>query len=67
MRFTRPSGDTGETDPAVAEALDAYARGAGSERDALTAIAASRLLVPVVAVLTDKKQDEAGKWRAEVE
>ncbi len=53
MRFSRPSGDTGEADPAVAAALDAYARGAGSEHEALTAIAASRLLVPVVAVLTE--------------
>jgi hypothetical protein len=50
MPFSRPSGDTGEADPAVAEALDAYARGTGSEHDALTAIAGSRLLVPVVAV-----------------
>lgn len=61
MRFSRPSGDTGETDPAVARALEAYARGAGSERDALTAIAASRLLVPVVAVLTDQTEDGTEK------
>lgn len=52
MPISKPSGDTGEADPAVVEALDAYARGAGSEHDALTAIAASRLLVPVVSVLT---------------
>jgi hypothetical protein len=51
--ISRPSGDTGEADPAVAEALSAYARGTGSEHDALIAIAGSRLLVPVVAVLTE--------------
>jgi hypothetical protein len=53
VRFSRPRGDTGEADPGVAAALDAYARGTGSERDALTAIAGSRLLVPVVAVLAE--------------
>lgn len=56
VRFSRPQGDTGEADPGVAAALDAYARGAGSEHDALTAIAGSRLLVPVVAVLTEETQ-----------
>ncbi len=61
MRFTRPQGDTGEADPDVAAALDAYARGAGSERGALTAIAGSRLLVPVVAVLTGATQAGAEK------
>lgn len=50
MPISRPAGDTGEADPAVAHALDAYARRTGSEHDALTALAASRLLVPVVAV-----------------
>jgi hypothetical protein len=64
--LSRPSGDTGEADPAVTEALDAYARGTGSEHDALTAIAGTRLLVPVVAVLaetteagTEKESDMA--------
>jgi SseB protein N-terminal domain len=51
--ISRPSGDTGEADPAVEEALGAYARGTGSEHDALIAIAGSRLLVPVVAVLSE--------------
>lgn len=50
MRFTKHSADTGEADPAVVRALDAYARGTGSEHNALTAVAAARLLVPVVAV-----------------
>jgi SseB protein N-terminal domain len=36
----------------VRAALDAYAAGRGSEHAALTALAASRLLVPVVALLT---------------
>jgi hypothetical protein len=50
VRFSKRPADTGEADPAVVRALDAYARGAGSEHDALTAVAASRLLVPVVAI-----------------
>ena len=57
MRFSRPHGDTGEADPAVTAALDAYARGTASERDTLTTIAGSRLLVPVVAVLTEATQE----------
>ena len=43
--------DDGSADAAVSAALTAYAAGEGSERAALTALAASRLLVPVVAVL----------------
>jgi hypothetical protein len=43
-------GDDGTADPAVRTALDAYAAGQGSEHAALTALARSRLLVPVVAV-----------------
>jgi hypothetical protein len=50
MWLSKRSADTGEADPGVARALDAYARGDGSEHNALTAVAASRLLVPVVAV-----------------
>jgi hypothetical protein len=46
-------GDQGGADPMVAAALLAYAAGEGSEHAALTALAASRLLVPVVAVLAD--------------
>jgi hypothetical protein len=45
--------DTGAADPAVAAALAAFAAGDGSEHAALTALAASRLLVPVVATLTE--------------
>lgn len=43
-------GDDGTADPAVRAALAAYAAGQGSEHAALTALARSRLLVPVVAV-----------------
>jgi hypothetical protein len=51
-------GDDGSADPAVAAALAAYAERGGTERELLAALAASRLLVPVVAVLTEA--DEAG-------
>ena len=46
-------GDDGAADPVVAAALTAYAAGQCSEYSALTALARSRLLVPVVAVLTE--------------
>jgi hypothetical protein len=55
----RFSGDDGSADPAAAAALDAYAAGTGSEHAALTALAGTRLLVPVVAVLTDDAQGAA--------
>jgi hypothetical protein len=58
----RPS-DEGAADPVVAAALAAYAAGAGSEHAVLTALAGSRLLVPVVAVLADAA-DEAGEANA---
>ena len=50
MRLRRPSGDTGEAASGVTAALAAYADGTGSEHAALLALAAARLLVPVVAV-----------------
>lgn len=50
MRISRPAGDTGAADPAVRAALAAYADGTGTEHAALTAVAAARLLVPVVAI-----------------
>ena len=49
----RYAGDRGAADPAVAAALTAYAAGTGGERAVLQALAASRLLVPVVAVLAE--------------
>jgi hypothetical protein len=53
-------GDKGGADPVVAAALAAYAAGAGSEHAALTALAASRLLVPVLAVLADAAAEAGG-------
>ena len=47
-------GDDGAADPAVLAALAAYAAGRGSEHAALNALASSRLLVPVVAVMTEE-------------
>ena len=45
--------DRGDHDPQVAAALSAFAAGQGSEHAALTALASSRLLVPIVAVLAE--------------
>jgi hypothetical protein len=44
-------GDRGGADPLLAAALAAYQAGQGSEQAALGALAAARLLVPVIAVL----------------
>ena len=57
----RPAGDTGEADPAVTAILAAYAAGEATEHAALTAVAASRLLVPVVAVLAAANEDGTEK------
>jgi SseB protein N-terminal domain len=54
-------GDDGAADPAVLTALTAYAAGQGSEHAALTALAQSRLLVPVVAVLAEADEQGAEK------
>ena len=54
-------GDDGTADPAVRAALAAYAAGQGSEHAALTALARSRLLVPVVAVPGEADEDGSGK------
>jgi hypothetical protein len=56
---TRPAGDTGGADPAVTAALAAYAAGEATEHAVLTAVAASRLLVPVVAVPAEANADAA--------
>jgi hypothetical protein len=45
--------DRGVADPRAAAALAAYQAGQDSEQAALTALAAARLLVPVIAVLAD--------------
>jgi hypothetical protein len=51
-------GDDGAADPAVLAALTAYAAGRGSEYAALNALASSRLLVPVVALLTEEADED---------
>ncbi|HEY9411728.1 MAG TPA: SseB family protein [Jiangellaceae bacterium] len=50
-------GDDGGADPGVVAALNAHERGDGGVADVLSALASSRLLVPVVAVL-DELEDE---------
>ncbi len=50
-------GDHGGADPRVAAALAAWQSGQGSEQAALTALAATRLLVPVIAVLAGPAAD----------
>ena len=45
--------DHGAADPRAAAALAAYQAGQDSEQAALTALAAARLLVPVIAVLAE--------------
>ena len=49
--------DLGAPDPGVAAALAAFAAGEGSEHAVLAALAPSRLLVPVVAVLAGSAED----------
>jgi SseB protein N-terminal domain len=58
--------DRGEADPAVAAALAAYAAGTGGEHAVLVALAASRLLVPVVSVLADPVPADAGDKHSEM-
>jgi len=56
--------DDGAADPRVTAALTAYYAGQGTEQDALTALAAARLLVPGVGVPADDpavKGDRAGE------
>jgi len=49
----RPPGDDGRPDPTVTSALAAWAGSAASEHAALLALSSARLLVPVVAMLTE--------------
>jgi hypothetical protein len=58
---SRPAGDTGGADPAVTAILAAYAAGEATEHAVLAVIAGSRLLVPVVAVLTGANDDGTEK------
>jgi hypothetical protein len=59
-------GDDGSADPRVAAALAAFAAGSGSEHAALTALAGSRLLVPLLAALTAPDPDTGGEKTSEV-
>lgn len=52
--------DDGSADPAVADALAAWAGGRGSRAEALAALQYSRVLVPVMAVLGEVEYDEDG-------
>ncbi len=54
------AGDPGDTDPALAVELAAYARGESSHGDVLIALQDARLLVPVVAMLGEVEYDERG-------
>ena len=58
--------DNGAADPRVAQALAAYVAGEGSEQAALTALSAARLLVPVVAVLSDGSASAQGDKNSEM-
>lgn len=60
------NGDTGAADPVVTAALDAWARGTGSEHDALAVLASSRLIVPVVAMLAEQSSARAAGGTAEL-
>jgi len=53
--------DRGAADPRAAAALAAYQAGQDSEQAALTALAAARLLVPVIAVLADGTAADSDK------
>jgi hypothetical protein len=59
--------DQGSAEPRVAAALAAFGSGQGSEHAALTALAGSRLLVPIVAVAagSDAEPESPGHARAD--
>ncbi|MEE1939135.1 SseB family protein [Streptomyces sp. TRM 70361] len=57
------AGDDGSADPALARALAAWERDRSAEPEVLAALAAARLLVPVVAVLGEAETGEDGLRR----
>ena len=65
-KYAGPAGDTGEADPKVTQALANWRRGAGSEHDALQALATARFLVPVVAILTVQDQETKADKESEM-
>jgi len=56
--------DDGSAEPRVAAALAAFGSGQGSEHAALTALAGSRLLVPIVAVAAESDGELQGRGHA---
>jgi hypothetical protein len=58
---TGSRGDTGEADPAVTAALEAWGRGTAGEPEVLTALSGTRLIVPVVTMLTERGDDGSEK------
>jgi len=66
-KFTgRPAGDSGQADPKVTQALNNWQQGSSSEHEALRALAATRFLVPVVAVLTVQDQETKADKESEM-
>jgi hypothetical protein len=57
------AGDDGAADPRLAAALDGFAQGRTAEAELLAALAAARLLVPVVAVLAEDEPAPGGLRR----
>src|SRR5580700_262378 len=58
--------DRGEADQTVAATLAAFAAGTGSEQAALTALASSRLLVPIVAVASGERDENGAEKSSEM-
>jgi len=57
------AGDDGSCDPLLAAALEAYSRGDGTVAEVVTALAGTRVLVPVLAELESADVVEAGGHR----
>jgi hypothetical protein len=59
------AGDSGAADAALAAALEAHAGGFSTPREVMAALAAARVLVPVVAVLGEEEDVAEGALRRE--
>lgn len=59
--------DRGDADPAVSAALAGYADGTRAEHEALAALAATRLLVPVIAVRSEDEAIQPGQGEKDSE
>jgi hypothetical protein len=62
----RPQGDDGRPDPNVTSALAAWANSAATEHAALLALSSARLLVPVVAMLTEADAETGAEKESEM-